>query len=82
MSDLLIGRRAVYTRVTNTYDEAKKEMREVKRETFRGVIAALIVTGQYNYAAIVMLYDDGRLATHSISDVTVEGQASGDGPFR
>lgn len=79
--NLLVGRRAVYTQVVSRYDETKKEMVEVSRTPFSGVIAALITTSSSNYAAIVMLYDDGSLRTHDISAVTVEAAVT-EGPYR
>ncbi len=73
VTDILIGRRAVHTRITREYDSKKKEMVEVKREQFRGSIVALVVVGQYNHSAVVMLYDSGALCEHSLDSVTVEG---------
>lgn len=70
----LIGRRAVYTRVETKYDEKKKEHVEISRKLFHGEIVALVTVGEYHYPAVVMLYDDGSLRTHSIPDVTVEGE--------
>ena len=81
IQSLLIGRRAVYTKVNSKYDDTERKMVELSRETFRGVIAALVTTSSSSYAAVVMLYDDGSLRTHSIDTITVEGEAA-EGPYR
>lgn len=76
----LIGRRAVYTKTTHKWDERRDKIEETTRELFHGEIVALCTTGQYQYPAVVMLYGDGSLHTHSISDVTVEGET--EEPYR
>lgn len=80
-TNILVGRRAVFTRIATKYDETKKEMIEVSREQFRGVIAALYTHGQNHYPYVVMLYDDGSLKSHDIERVTIEC-GSADGLYR
>jgi hypothetical protein len=79
--NLLVGRRAVYTKIASRYDEQRREHVEVSRELFHGTIAALVTIGSYNYSAVVMLWDDGTLSSHDIATITVEG-ASPDGVLR
>lgn len=75
--NILVGKRAVYTRINRKWDEVKREYIETGRELFRGTIAALITIGQYHYAAVVMLYDDGSLRTHDIDTITIEASPAG-----
>lgn len=76
----LIGRRAVYTCIKKHWDADRRDMVEDSRQQFHGEIVALVVTGEYHHAAIVMLYDDGSLREHEIGTITIEG-VHGD-PFR
>ena len=75
--NLLVGKRAVYTRIEKKYDEEKREHVEVSRKLFRGTIAALVTTSEYSYPSVVMLWGDGTLTSHSISDITIEAEPTG-----
>ena len=77
MTNILVGKRAVYTRVERKYDETKREMVEISRKLFRGTIAALVTTGEHHYVTVVMLWGDGSLSSHSISDITIEAEPAG-----
>lgn len=71
MSDILVGKRAVYTRVSHRWDDALAKSVETDRKLFHGTIGAVLAVG--GSACVVMLYDDGSLRTHAIENVTVEG---------
>ncbi len=76
MKDLLVGRRAVYTHYTRPYDEQSRTVGKLNHMEFRGVIVALVVVGQNNYPAVIMLYDNGTLHQHDIGAIMIEGEQS------
>lgn len=79
---ILLGKRCVFTSVTRErrYKKGSSEESyapeyeyvETSRKLYRGIVAALITTGDHHYVTIVMLYPDGSLRSHSIEHITME----------
>lgn len=78
MSDLLIGRRAAYTRTESRWNKETEKHEETKREIFKGTIAGLVAAG--DSVMIVLLYDDGSVRAHCLDSITVEAKT--EAPYR